>query len=109
MMRLGIALLLLYKRMRLEVPQAFQPWFADDSGVVGQAEHSTQYLAYLMNHGPKYGYYPLPENSWYICKVKDEAVAKEAFATQGLKINCMQGQLTWVDSSDEIVCHFWIF
>ena len=94
MMRLRITLLPLCKHMLLELAHGFQPWFADDLRAVGRAEHSAQCLAYLMNHGPKYGYYPLPENSWYICKVKDEAVAKEAFATQGLKINCMQGQLT---------------
>ena len=93
-MRLGIALLPLCKRMLLEVAHGFQPWFADDLGVVGRAEHSAQCLTYPMNHGPKYGYYPLPEKPWYICKVKDEAVAKEAFATQGIKLNCIQGRLT---------------
>ena len=94
MMRLEIALLPLCKRMLLEVALGFQPLFADDLGAVGRAEHSAQCLAYLMNHGPKYGYYPLPEKSWYICKVEDEAVAKEAFVTQGLKLNCVQGRLT---------------
>ena len=94
MMRLRITLLPLCKHMLLELAHGFQPWSADDLRAVGRAEHSAQCLAYLMNHGPKYGYYPLPEKSWYIYKVKDEAVVKEAFATQGLKLNCMQGRLT---------------
>ena len=94
MMRLRITLLPLCKHMLLELAHGFQPWFADDLRAVGRAEHSAQCLAYLMNHGPKYGYYPLPEKSWYICKVDDEAVAKEAFVTQGLKLNCVQGRLT---------------
>ena len=94
MMRLRITLLPLCKHMLLELAHGFQPWFADDLRAVGRAEHSAQCLAYLMNHGPKYGYNPLPEKSWCLCKVKDEAVVNEAFATQGLKLNCMQGRLT---------------
>jgi hypothetical protein len=39
-----------------------------------------------MRHGPRYGYFPEPGKSWYICKAEDEAVARQVFEANDLDI-----------------------
>ena len=45
----------LYEKMRAEVPEVLQLWFADYSGAAGKAVHNAKYLEFLMFRGPKYG------------------------------------------------------
>ena len=45
-----------------------------------------------MRHGPRYGYFPDPGKSWYICKVEDEAVARQVFKANDLDIQFSRGQ-----------------
>ena len=55
--------------------------YADDIASVGKAEHNAECLAFLCREGPKYGYFPSPEKSFYVSKGEDEAVARQAFET----------------------------
>jgi hypothetical protein len=45
-----------------------------------------------MRHGPRYGYFPDPGKSWYICKAEDEAVARQVFEANDLDIQFSRGQ-----------------
>ncbi|KAL7525831.1 hypothetical protein ACHAXR_001182 [Thalassiosira sp. AJA248-18] len=54
--------------------------------------HNVQCLAFLMTHGPKYGYFPEPDKCYYICKDENEGVAKAAFEQHGLVINFTGGR-----------------
>ena len=88
----AVGLLPLAEGMRAEIPEALQPWFADDSGSAGRANDNARCLKYLCVHGPQYGYFPEPEKSWYVCKLRDEEVAKAAFAALGLTIQMTRGK-----------------
>ena len=88
----GIALLPLCRRMRADIPEALQLWYADDASSVGSAEANARCLEYLVEHGPWYGYIPKPEKSWYICKSQDEEEARRAFDARGLTIGYSRGQ-----------------
>ena len=46
----GVAMMLLVHDMRVAIPQAFQTWFADDTGAVGKAKHNAKCLEYLVIH-----------------------------------------------------------
>jgi hypothetical protein len=71
----GVALLPLLKRMQAAVPDALAPAYADDTAAAGKAVHNAACLSFLLRHGPRYGYFPDPGKSWYICKGEDKAVA----------------------------------
>jgi hypothetical protein len=88
----GVALLPLLKRMRVAVPDALAPAYADDTAAAGKAVHNAACLSYLMRHGPRYCYFPEPGKSWYICKVEDEAVAWQVFEANDLDIQFSRGQ-----------------
>ena len=87
----GIGLLPLCEQMRAQVPESLQTWFADDGAATGEAVHGARCLDFLVREGPKYGYYPEPEKSWYICKGEDEEVAKQAFEEFGLTVPFTRG------------------
>ena len=81
-----IAMLPLAEKMRAAIPRTFQPCFADDSASGGAVEENTACLKYLRVHRSRYGYFPSPEKSWYICKDMDEPRAQEAFDEHNLPI-----------------------
>ena len=78
--------------MWADIPEALQLWYANDASSVGSAEANARCLAYLMEHGPWYGYIPKPEKSWYICKSQDKEEARRAFDARGLTIGYSRGQ-----------------
>jgi hypothetical protein len=78
--------------MRVAVPDALAPAYTDDTAAAGKAVHNAVCLSYLMRHGPKYGYFPEPGKSWYICKAEDEAVAWQVFEANDLDIQFSRGQ-----------------
>jgi hypothetical protein len=88
----GVALLPLLKRMHEAVPDVLAPSYADDTAAAGKAVHNAVCLSYLLRHGPRYGYFPDPGKSWYVCKVEDEAVAQQAFEANDLDIQYSCGQ-----------------
>ena len=65
--------------MRAAIPESLQPWFADDLSSGGKATHNAACLNYLMEHGPRYGYFPSPSKLWYICKEADKPATIDAF------------------------------
>ncbi|KAL7531966.1 hypothetical protein ACHAXR_006015, partial [Thalassiosira sp. AJA248-18] len=87
----GIGLMPLAEQMREKIPTVLQTWFADDMAGAGSAAHNAECLDFLMKNGPRYGYFPEPEKSWYICKGEDEADARAAFASFGINIQYTRG------------------
>jgi hypothetical protein len=88
----GIALMPLAEHLRRAVPEALTPWYADDSAAAGQAENCARCLAFLQEFGPFYGYYPEPEKSYFICTKEEEAQAKLAFYSYGLRVQVVRGK-----------------
>jgi hypothetical protein len=88
----GIATMPLAEGLRLEIPDALQPWYADDSSAVGPAAQSARCLQLLQQRGPKYGYFPEPAKCIYICKAEDEPIAREEFERLGLHIKYSRGE-----------------
>ena len=88
----GVALLPLAEWMRNDISSSLQPWYANDTGVAGEAVSNAECLRYLLQHGRRYGYFVEPSKSTYICKLADEAIAREAFESRGLDIGFSQGE-----------------
>ena len=59
--------------------------------MAGKAKHKAACLNFLIENGPRYGYYPNPSKSWYICKEEDEPEALAAFAQFNLPIQMTRG------------------
>jgi hypothetical protein len=90
----GVALLPLLNRMHAAVPDALAPAYADDTAAAGKAVHNAACLSFLLRHVPRYGYYPDPGRSWYICKAEDEVVTRQAFEANDLDMySCGQRYL----------------
>ena len=49
-------------------------------------------LTFWLKNGPKYGYYPEVDKSYYVCKLEDEAVARAEFNRLGLDIKLSRGR-----------------
>ena len=88
----GIGLMPLCEQMREAVPTALQTYYADDAAAAGKARANAKCLKFLVEKGPKYGYYSEVEKSWYVCKAEDEAVAQQEFAALNLNIKFTRGQ-----------------
>ena len=87
----GIALMPLCEELAERFPGVLRLWFADDAAKVGSARFNAQCLAFLVEHGPKYGYFPKPEKSFHVCKEVDEEVAMEEFQSRGLDVQFVRG------------------
>jgi hypothetical protein len=88
----SVALMPLVEHVRRFEPDALTPWYANDAAAVGQAESCAKSLWFLSVYGPIYGYYAEPEKSYYIRKEEDEAMAKCAFYSYGLKVIFLRGK-----------------
>ncbi|KAL7527540.1 hypothetical protein ACHAXR_002005, partial [Thalassiosira sp. AJA248-18] len=65
----GVGLMPLASHMRDEIPDALQPWFADDAAGAGKAIHNPRCLNFLMEHGPS-GFTFYLQNEWqYVQRV----------------------------------------
>ena len=69
--------------MKREVPEALQPWFADDGATVGRAVNNAKCLAYLRDHGPERGFVLEEDKCTYVCTLEDEPIARAAFIAEG--------------------------
>jgi len=57
--------------------------YADDIASVGHyAAHNAEYLAFLVDEWPSYGYFLSLPKSYYICTGKDERVANATFSAR---------------------------
>ena len=81
----------LAEQMQIVIPRTLQPWFADDSASRGTPKDNAASLPYLMEHGPRYRYFPSPSKSWYICKTADKPAAIEDFQKLNLPIQMTRG------------------
>ena len=72
----GLALVPLAENLRAAVPEALQPWYADDAAVAGRAGDIAKVMARLQEWGPARGYFPEPEKSIFIVRPEDEEDAK---------------------------------
>lgn len=72
----GLALVPLAEKLRAAVPEALQPWYADDAAVAGRTGDIAKVMARLQEWGPARGYFPEPEKSVFIVRPEDEADAK---------------------------------
>ena len=79
----GITLLPLAEGLRKDVPEALQPWFADDSGLAGGARACAKAFWLCCERGPSVGYFPLGHKSFFICPRAEEDAARAAFAAEG--------------------------
>jgi hypothetical protein len=56
----GIGIMPLAERMITHIPEALQPWFADDASATGRAIHYARCMIFLAEHRPAYGYWANP-------------------------------------------------
>jgi hypothetical protein len=64
----GLSLTPLAEAIRHSVPTAVQPWYADDSAMVGPIPSIATAQRLLLQLGPRRGYFPEPEKSILISK-----------------------------------------
>ena len=64
----GLTLCPLTALLRKEVPEALQPWYADDSAAVGPMESIAKVTTLLLKHGVHRGYYVEPSKSIVVCR-----------------------------------------
>ena len=68
----GIGLLPLAEKLRGTIPQAVQPWYADDSAMTGPASKVRQAVMLLQQWGPRMGHCPEPAKSIVVCPIQDQ-------------------------------------
>ena len=87
----AVGMMPLCSKLREEIPEAVQPWFADDGGSGGEARHNAAFCDYVRVHGPTYGYYIQVSKGLYVCKQEDERVAKAEYTARGLDVKFVRG------------------
>ena len=55
-----IGIIPLIKRLKLVYPNVMQPWYSDNSGVLGTFNHLEKYFKELKHNGPAREYFPEP-------------------------------------------------
>ena len=65
-------------RLRTEVPELLQPWYADDAAMNGDAKDVARAFSLLQRWGPGVGYFPEPEKSVVICPANRRPQIQEA-------------------------------
>lgn len=88
----GIALTPMAEHLRAFSPSVLQPWYADDTALMGSHENNAKCLAALKAAGPWFGYFPEPEKSFHICPAEEEEAARNAFEAMGLSVRFSRGQ-----------------
>ena len=77
----------LIKRLKEEVENVTQVWFADDSNAAGGLIQLKEWWDLLKEIGPAYGYHPKPTKTYLVLKNPSLlSRAKELFETDGVKI-----------------------
>ena len=72
----GVALLPLSEVLRRKMPEAVQPWYADDAAMAGRASEVRELMTLLTRLGPQFGYYPEPAKSILIVNGRHEKAAR---------------------------------
>jgi hypothetical protein len=67
MLLYGVALIPLARSLREAVPEAPQPWYADNLAIGGQGSSIAKTVKLLRELGPRRGYYPEPSKYFIVC------------------------------------------
>ena len=81
----------LAEKLEEAIPELLIPLFVDDLGLTGKADHAARCLGFLLEHSLVYGYLPNVEKSFYVYKVEDEDLVREAFNSRSLDIQMSRG------------------
>jgi hypothetical protein len=76
----ALTLLPLAESLRRDVPQAIQPWYADDSAADGKVSEVAAVTRLLMQRGPTRGYFLNTAKSVVVCKPTDQAEVEAALS-----------------------------
>ena len=83
----GMGLLPLIWRLKRDVDDVSQPWYADDVSAGGKFDQIKVYFEKLEEYGPKYGYFPeASSKSILIVSEYNVERAKEYFTEMGFTI-----------------------
>ena len=83
----GIGLLPLVHSLRhFQSSRCRQSWYADDSGFAGEFERMKEWLDWLMERGPTYGYHPEPDKSKLIVHPSHKEEAIRLFGPLQVKV-----------------------
>ena len=63
-----------------------QTWYANDSGALGPLENLVEWLSFLTENGPKYGYYPEPSKSYLVVHPNFVEKAHQLFDRFGIRV-----------------------
>jgi hypothetical protein len=75
----GVALLPLIDSLRRAVPTVLQPWYANDTGMVGPVKGLAETARLLAREGPARGYFPEPAKSIFVgCKADEAETCRRA-------------------------------
>ena len=72
MMIYAVTLLPLAERIRADVREVVQPFYADDLALYGRARFIAKAMALVVRLGPSVGYFPEPDKSGCICTRAEE-------------------------------------
>ena len=72
-----IGVLPLIRVLRLDHPQVYQPWYADDAGARGKFRDIMAHFRDLQLKGPARGYFPEPTKSILVVSEQNVPRAKE--------------------------------
>ncbi len=64
-------------------PDVMQPWYMDDSALMGKHNANAKCLA-LLKQSLDTSLFPEPKKSWHICSMEEEEAVRAVFANKGL-------------------------
>ena len=82
----AIGLLPLTKKLKRDLPDLFQPWYADDGAAGGKWDDILRWYEALADLGPPRGYFPEPSKSILIVHPSQVDKARLKFQSLGLKV-----------------------
>jgi hypothetical protein len=98
----GLALTPLALNLRDAVPEAIQPWYADDMALDGTAEQVDTLWSMLEEQGPGRGYFAEPEKSIVVCRPEDTAALRRILGHHNFRYCDGHRYLGGFIGSDEI-------
>ena len=82
----ALAMVPLIRRLRTEVPDVSQVWFADDASAVGSLSSQLTWWRQLSSYGPAYGYFTNAVKTILIVKPEHLTRAQKLFADTNIQI-----------------------
>ncbi len=82
----ALATIPLITKLKQQVPEVNQVWYADDSAGSGEISRLRAWWDHINNYGPKFGYFTNTNKTWLLTKTDHYSKAVTAFAGTGVKI-----------------------